>query len=342
MLPFRRSPTRLLSLGTAALLSMAWPYAKSAQAADGISEEDQEYVELEKAERFFSQQRQIASDATEFKQPSSTVPAPAPAAISKDPAFSGTLAYQAFSQYNSYGVVIQNQGISNQPFLNLRYRIHEDKRESAFLNNATIFLTSWSDISTNTRLSNPTSPYRYFTETDLIVGLSLIMAKRINATFNLVSYVSPAGAYGFGSWARGTFVYDDSKLLHPTIALKPQISLVYTLPGSSSISLLPTSFLIEPGITPTINIWGNTNHPATLSFPIRVGLGSRFYNGNTYGFTSFGPQFSVRLPALSGKSFSTNLGLGYLYYNLGPTTTQFSPNKQSQQNVFNLGLYVNF
>lgn len=332
--------SRLITLCTVLLCSASLP----AYAAP-LSEDDATDIEHELAERLYAQQRQfVTSQTVQFRQPSAVgaTSAPASKTLFDDPRFSATLAYQAFSQYNSYGLVIQPQGISSQPFLNLRYRVFENSDRRALLNSTTLFLTSWSDFSTNQNLSNPVSPYRNFTETDLIVGFTAIMAQRLSATFNLVTYVSPAGAYGFGAWTRGTLVYDDSGQLHSSFSLKPQLSVVYTFPAPSAISLVPSAFLFEPGITPSISFWSKTAFPATISFPIRVGLGNKFYDGNTYGFTSFGPQFSIRLPMLSGNGYTTNLSLGYLYYNLGPTAAEFSSNDSTRQNVFNLGLYLNF
>lgn len=298
--------------------------------------EDDSYVELERAEHDYHTSLETIDNTDALQQPLPEAPDE-----KIDQPFSGTLAYNAFSQYNSYGLVIQPQGISSQPFLNLRYRLQKDNRDGAWLNSSTIFLTTWSDFSSNRNLSNPASSYRNFTETDIIVGLNAVLYKKINASFQLVSYVSPAGAYGFGSWARGTLVYDDARSTS-SFSLKPQASVVYTLPAASSISLQPSAFLVEPGLTPNWNLNISGRYQANLSFPIRVGLGNKFYSGSTFGFTSIGPQLSVRLPQLSGKTFSTNINAGYLYYYLGPTAADFAANGKRSQNVYNLGLSINF
>lgn len=256
-----------------------------------------------------------------------------------------TVAYQAFSQYAPFGIVIQDQGVSSQPFINVRYRIYDDKSPNSFLSSATVFATSWSDFSSNTILSSPSGPYPNWTETDLIVGFNAVFYKRWISTFNFTAFQSPAGGYGpegFGAWTRGTLLFDDSRLLSPAFSLQPQFSLVYSLPAPATISLEPSAFLFEPGLTPTYNFWSKTNYPATLSLPVRLGLGYRYYADSVYGYTSLGPQLSIRLPQFSGKKFSTNLNIGYLYYNLGSTAANFAANKSSTQNVFNVGLYVNF
>lgn len=299
-------------------------------------EDESSYIDHERAESDYHTGRQIEDNVDVLQQPLPQVPKEQV----KQP-FSGTLAYNAFSQYNSYGLVIQPKGVSSQPFLNLRYTAHKTDKPNALLNSATVFLTTWSDFSSNRNLSNPSSKYAYFTETDIIVGTSLVLLNRLNATLQLVSYVSPAGAYGFGSWARGTLLYNDSKA-SSNFSLKPQVSLVYTFPAASSISLEPGALLIEPGITPNWNTVISKKYQANLSFPIRVGLGSKFYAGSTFGFTSVGPQLSIRLPQLSGKTFSTNLNAGYLYYYLGPTAAAIASNGQNHQNVYNLGISINF
>jgi hypothetical protein len=309
---------------------------KGLPSSGGTLEDESDYIEHERAESDYHTGRQIADNVDVLRQPLPQVPREQ----IKQP-FSGTLAYNAFSQYNSYGLVIQPKEFSSQPFLNLRYTAHKTDKPDALLNSATVFLTTWSDFSSNRNLSSPSSNYSYFTETDIIAGTSLVLLKKLEATLQLVSYVSPAGAYGFGSWARGTFLYNDSKA-SSSFSLKPQVSLVYTFPAASSISLEPGALLIEPGITPNWNTVISKKYQANLSFPIRVGLGSKFYSGSTFGFTSVGPQLSIRLPQLSGKTFSTNLNAGYLYYYLGPTAAAFAANGQHHQNVYNLGISINF
>lgn len=308
----------------------------STPASSSSLENEKSYIEHEQAEHDYHKRLQTVDDLEENRQPLPEVPNER----IKQP-FSGTLAYNAFSQYNSYGLVIQPKGISSQPFLNLRYTAHNSSDTDAWINSATIFLTTWSSFSSNQNLANPSSNNKYFTETDIIIGASFVLKKRVDATFQLVSYLSPAGAYGFGSWARGTLLYNDSTV-SSNFSLKPQASIVYTLPGASSISLEPSAFLIEPGITPNWNFVIAKGYQANFSIPIRVGLGNKYYAGTTFGFTSVGPQLSLRLPKLSGKNFSTNLNIGYVYYYLGSTAAAFAENGKNNQSVYNLGVSVNF
>ena len=86
-------------------------------------ENNAEYIDLEKAEHDYQTGTQTAEEVNAFRQPSALLPKE-----KIDEPFSGTVAYGAFSQYNSYGLVIQPQGVSSQPFLNLRYRVFSSNR----------------------------------------------------------------------------------------------------------------------------------------------------------------------------------------------------------------------
>lgn len=256
--------------------------------------------------------------------------------------FSGTLNVDFRSQYISYGVVLQPDGISTQPYLNLRYSLYDGKSDKAFFNNVTVFVTTWNDFSTNTNLSRPTSSYRNFTEADLIGGFSVSFAKRFNFAFSVTQLISPASAWSIGAFTKGVLSYDDTNQIATNFSLRPQLSLIYELPWYAQIGLQPSAFMLEPGITPNYTFNAKSTAPVNISLPMRVGLGSKFYNGSTYGFFSIGPQVTWRLPFLSSSSHNTNLNLGYTFYNLGPTTTDFATNGNSSQHVVNLGLGVNF
>ena len=255
---------------------------------------------------------------------------------------SGTFGFDLRNQYAVYGLVIQGQGLTTQPYLNLRYTAVQNADPKQSLNNLTLFLTTWSDFSSNTKLSSPSSPFRLYTESDLILGLSATLAQRFNANLTLTSFLSPAGAYGFGSFARGIFLYDDTNQLARHFALKPQFTLIYSIPSAANIGLAPGSFLFEPGLTPNITLNTQSRSPLNVALPLRLGLGNQFFAGSTYGYFSLGPQFSLRLPGLSSKTVNTNLNFGYTYTNLGPTTANFAANKSPSQHAFNLGITVNF
>jgi hypothetical protein len=257
-------------------------------------------------------------------------------------AFGGTFGVDFRSHYLSYGLVIQGEGLTTQSYLNLRYSFVQNSSADAFVNNLTGFVTTWSDFSSNTSISSPSSSFRNFTESDLIFGLSATFARRYNVNLSLTNFVSPAGAYGAGAFARAILLYDDTNQIATNFSLKPQFVLVYSFPGSGNIGLQEGTFLYEPGVTPNVTLGAATSAPLNIALPIRVGLGSDFFAGPAYGYFSVGPQFTLRLPFLSSDVVNTNLSLGYTYVNLGTATAAFAPNDSSSQHLFNLGLSVNF
>jgi hypothetical protein len=256
--------------------------------------------------------------------------------------FGGTFGLDFRSQYLSYGLVIQGEGLTTQSYLNLRYSFLQDKNPKAFWNNVTGFVTTWSDFSSNTNLSSPSSSFRNFTESDFIFGVNATFGQRFNADLSLTNFVSPAGAYGAGAFARAIVLYDDSNLMATNFAIKPQFVVVYSLPAAGHIGLRSSSFLFEPGVTPNYTFSSGSPSPLNVALPMRVGLGNEFFAGSTYGYFSVGPQLTLRLPFLSSDSLNTNLSAGYTYVNLGPTTADFAPNSNKNQHIFNLGVSINF
>jgi hypothetical protein len=264
-----------------------------------------------------------------------------------DPRFSGVFKLDFKSQYISFGIVLQDEGVTIQPMLALRYTFFDkalDNSEDSFVNNVTGFISSWNDISTNKDLSSPTSPYRYYTEADLVTGVSVTFKDRFNLTTSLTELHSPAGAFGPGAFLKAVLSMDDTGILAKDFALKPQFLLIYEIPWESQIGLQPDAFLFEPGITPTYTFGSDTNFPVTLAVPMRVGLGNKFYDGNDYGFFSVGPEFTVPISGLSSQTIKTYASIGYTYINLGPTTTDFILNGDGSSNkhVYNFGLTTTF
>ena len=264
-----------------------------------------------------------------------------------DPRFSGVFKIDFKTQYISFGVVLQDEGVSIQPMLALRYTFFDkvlDNAEESFVNNVTGFISSWNDISTNKDLSRPTSPYRYFTEADLVAGVSVTFNDRFNLTTSLTELNSPADAFRPGAFLKAVLSMDDTGMYGDNFALKPQFLLIYEIPWEGQIGLQPDAFLFEPGLTPTYTFGADSDFPVTLSVPMRVGLGNKFYDGETYGFFSVGPEVTLPIPMLSTGAIRTYANIGYTYINLGETTQEFILNedKSSHKHVATFGLTTTF
>lgn len=265
----------------------------------------------------------------------------------RDPRFSGIAAVDLKSDYISYGVVIQDQGATIQNLVSLRYSIFDkvlDNQPESKVNNVTGFVSAWADFSTSDNLSSPSSSYKNFTELDLITGVSVTFADRYNLTALATTYNSPAGAFGQGAYLKTEFSYNDTGLLAKNFGIRPQLTLLYTIPWDSNLGLNPDALLVEPGISPSYTFGASSSFPVTLSLPMRVGLGNKFYDGETYGFFSVGPQVTFPINALSDDNVRTFVTLGYTYINLGKTTTDFvlNSNNSSNKHLFNLGIGVSF
>ncbi len=253
--------------------------------------------------------------------------------------FSGNAGVDFRSQYNARGIVVQDQDVTIQPYLNLNYLLYQGK---GFVQSVSATLGWWADFSTNTNVSNPSYTARNWTENDVNAGISIQFANRFSFSSTFTNFTSPAGGYREGRFINNVLAYNDSGLISPTFSLKPQFTFLYELPAGGQAGLQPNAWYFEPGLTPNITINPNSGYPINLAFPLRVGLGNQFYNGTTYGFFSVGPQITVPLAFLSSSEAKWNLNVGYLYYNLGDTTYAIAPNGSRNQNVFNLGISVNF
>lgn len=253
--------------------------------------------------------------------------------------FSGNAGIDFRSQYNSRGIVVQDEGVTIQPYININYLVYKGE---GFINSVTATVGWWNDISTNTNVSSPAYTARIWTETDINAGISIQFADRFSFSSTFTDFTSPAGGYREGRFINNVLAYNDAGLISPNFSLKPQFTFLYELPAGGQAGLQPNAWYFEPGLTPNITINTKSDYPINLALPLRVGLGNQFYNGTTYGFFSVGPQITVPLAFLSSPSAKWNLNVGYLYYDLGKTTAAIAPNGSRNQNVFNLGISVNF
>lgn len=318
--------------------------SQPAQADDYMYEDEIEYAlaERSKKERQDLMSNQISAN------PGSDNPTPNGRKTTfEDPRFSGVFKVDFKTQYISFGVVLQDEGVTIQPMLALRYTFFDknlDQSEDSFINNVTGFISSWNDISTNKDLSGPTSPYPYFTEADLVTGVSVTFNDRFNLTTSLTELNSPAGAFRPGAFLKAVLSMDDTGMYGDNFALKPQFLLIYEIPWEGQIGLQPDAFMFEPGLTPTYTFGADSGFPVTLSVPMRVGLGNKFYDGETYGFFSIGPEFTLPIPSLSTETIKTYANIGYTYINLGETTQYFILNedKSSHKHVATFGLTTTF
>lgn len=253
--------------------------------------------------------------------------------------FFGSLSVTFLNQYNARGIIVQDRGVTIQPFLSLGARLYQG---DGIINEVSLLAQWWNDISTNTRVSAPGSQAPYWTETDIIGGLSVRFLDRFTISSIFNQFLTPAGGYNQGRFINTVVSYDDAGQLIPNFAFRPQFTFLAELPDIGQAGLQPDAWYYEPGLTPNYTLFAKSDYPVNIALPLRLGLGTKFYNGTPYGFFSVGPQITVPLAFISSAAARWNLTAGYQYYNLGSTTAAIAPGGNANQNLFNVGVGVSF
>ncbi|RYD47052.1 MAG: hypothetical protein EOP85_06215 [Verrucomicrobiaceae bacterium] len=230
-------------------------------------------------------------------------------------------------QYMTRGFVVQDEGISYQPHLDLEANFHQG---DGFIHSASVLVGLWSVISS--------SPYgdggNRFTEFDYGTGVTVGFARRWTFTTFYNRWTSPAGAYGDGHWLNGTIEYDDQGLLHGNFSFNPFIQITHDLETASASGLC-----IEPGFRPTHIFFQDSEMPFTGALLVMAGLGSGYY-GDDYGYLAIGPQVSLPLTFMDASAGDWTLSADCLYYDYGRSVTAY--NKKSRDLFFSISLNIGF
>lgn len=253
----------------------------------------------------------------------------------KSSIFSGELGVTISNQYNTRGIIVQDEDVTFQPYLNLNVKLYEG---DGFVNRVSGILGLWADVSTNGNVSGPGNRGSYFTEFDYGAGLSIAFAKRWSFTTFYNNWTSPADGYGDGSWINGTIAFDDSGLLGPNFSLKPYLIALYDLGGDAPTGLRKESWYFEPGIRPNHTFGSGSSTPINVAILAKAGLGSDFYGGETYGYFAAGPQITFQLNSIPSGYGRWSATAGYLYYNLGDTLAPIKGSSDEHLFTFHLGV----
>jgi hypothetical protein len=274
----------------------------------------------------------LTSTAYAGNESSATAPVEAPVKS----IFSGDLTLTIANQYNTRGLIIQDDGVTFQPALNLYANVHKGE---GFINSASLILGLWSDVSTETDVSAP-GDAGHFTEFDYGLGFTFNFAKRWSFTSFYNLWTSPADGYGDGSWINATIAYDDTGLLGENFSLKPYLIVLRDLGGEAGTGLEKNSWYFEPGIRPNYTFFSGSSTPVNLGLLIKAGLGEKFYAGETYGYLAAGPQVSVPLGFIDPSAGKWTVSAGYLVYDFGSTLEAF--NGRSHDHLATVSLSVSF
>jgi hypothetical protein len=259
----------------------------------------------------------------------------------KETCITGDLGVTFTNEYISRGLVLENQGVLAQPYLDLYFKLYEG---TGFINKVTFNLGLWSDI--NSHVQNPFSSTRNWYEFDYTPGISVTMAKNLTATLSYFEFDSPADDFATARSINLNLAYDDTDLLG-AFAIHPHVTILAELPAPGAAGLEPGGWYYEIGIAPSYTFGKGSAYPVTFSVPVTTGLGSaRFYNQDAFGYMSAGAQLSVPLAFVPSCYGTWTLSGGYSYYYLGNALQSFSEinqgNGKHSQNVFQGAIGLTF
>ncbi|MFT4175135.1 MAG: hypothetical protein QM627_00630 [Luteolibacter sp.] len=226
--------------------------------------------------------------------------------------FSGETGVTVANQYITRGFVVQDEGISFQPHLDLSAKIYQG---DGLIDFASAFIGLWSVIGS--------TPYEYhgengnrFTEFDYGLGLTVGFAERWAITCFYNRWTSPAGAYPDGHWISATLEFDDHGIFPGNFSLEPFLQVAHEF-GSD----LAPGLCFEPGIRPNVTFFEKSDTPVNAALLVMAGLGSGYY-GVDYGYLAIGPQLSVPLGFIDPSAGKWTASAECLYYDFGRTTTE--------------------
>ena len=266
----------------------------------------------------------VAADLSD----STNAPVAAPAPASP---FSWDSGVALTNYYVERGVFISTKGTVFEPYGDLYYKLYQG---GGIINSVTAGIGYWASLDTaGAPASAGTSGFpRYFTEIDLIPSLAIQFADRFTLTARYNHWASPSDGYGPGNWVNATLAYDDTGLTVPNFSVQPYLNVLYEHPVQSHSGLEPHAWYFEPGVSPNYTFFSGSKYSVNFAVPIAVGLGNKFYAGQTYGYLNVGPQISVPLSFIPDKYGKWNASIAYKYWNLGTTTAAAAPGGNRNQN----------
>lgn len=252
----------------------------------------------------------------------------------KESCITGDIGVTFVTEYISRGLVLENQGVIAQPYLDLYFKLYEG---TGFINKVSFNLGLWSSIQSHPQPDGSTSTTRNWYEFDYTAGIAVTFAKNFTLTTSYFEFDSPADSFDTARSINVNLAYDDTDLLG-AFALHPHVTWLAELNAPGFAGLEGHGFYYEIGLAP-----GHTFGPVTFTVPLTVGLGSHgFYHSDAFGYFSAGLQASIPLsfiPECYGKwTFSG----GYTYYYLGEQAADSTATGHQSQHVLQGAIGLTF
>jgi len=256
----------------------------------------------------------------------------------KESCISGDLGVTMPTQYMSRGLMLENQGVIAQPYLDLYFKLYEG---TGFINKVVFNFSLWSSIHSHvqpTTAGTFDATARNWYEFDWTPGIAVTFAKNFTATLSYFEFDSPASSFDTARSINLNIAYDDTDLLGK-FALHPHVTVLSELNAPGFAGLQGHGWYYEIGLAPSY-----TAGPVTFTVPITVGLGDgkRFYGDEAFGYFATGLQISVPLsfiPECYGKwTFSG----GYTWYLLGDNVADATATGHESQHVLQGAIGLTF
>jgi len=225
--------------------------------------------------------------------------------------FSGESGLVVANQYMTRGFVVQDEGVSFQPHLDLSARLYQGE---GVVNSASAFMSLWSAIG-SVPYEDAGNNRDHFTEFDYGIGLTADLATRWTITCLYNRWTSPAGVYQDGHWLSLIFEFKDHGLFPGDFSLEPFLQVTHEF-GSD----LAPGLCFEPGIRPNVTFFPDSATPINAGFLMMAGLGSAYY-GVDFGYLAAGPQFFIPLKFMDSSAGKWTASVECLFYDFGETTT---------------------
>ncbi len=243
----------------------------------------------------------------------------------------GDMGDTVITKYISRGIVLESEGVINQPYLDLFLKVYDGK---GFINSISAQFSFWSSINSRSEQVGTAIPgetpglstTRKWYEFDWDPGITVTFAKNFTYTIQYFEFDSPEDAFVSARSINQTLAINDSDWLG-VFALHPHFTTLAELQGKAGLgNLKEQGWYFEQGIAPGYTFLPKSDYPITLTIPVTIGEGTKeFYNGTNFGYLSAGTTLSVPLAFIPKQLGSWTASASYLYYYLAQRVADQSP-----------------
>lgn len=256
---------------------------------------------------------------------------PVQAQDEKGSAYSLSLGYDFTSHFISYGADVWGGGGHACPFSSESTMFGYATLTASFTDQISGFVNVWGDINDNADSDIGGS----IQEIDLNIGATYAWDK---FAFTL--------AHGCWWYAGDTehiidFVaaYNDADMIAKGFAINPSFTVHYRYEGNGAQD---EGAAFVPGIKPSFTVFGDTQYPVTLAFPVNVAFFTDDFQGGDsgYGYLSAGIAATVPLSFIPEKYGAWSVTGSAIYYNTPDDAIPGNPTENFVVTAISIGVSI--